>query len=262
MSRQVTTDTQGRLILRFTFDKRLVDLVKTLPGRRWNATSRYWSVPGEAVVQTLEMLEGEGFAFDSSVIELYQSIGGERSIDTPAEAPTRDWSVSRLNEQVQQVLQTAFPVPLWIVGEISGFNKSRHKKHISFQLVERRKDGSTVSQLGATLFERTRQAIEQKLIESTSPFQLEDEIEVSFSVRVELYVPWGSYRVIVEDLDIAYTLGEAARRREEILKTLRAEGLDRLNPGLPFPDLPLRVALITRSEERRVGRVQRCDPHA
>ena len=47
---------------------------------------------------------------------------------------------------------------------------------------------------------------------------LEDEIKVRLRVKVELYVPWGSYRVVVEELDLNYTLGEAARRREEIVR--------------------------------------------
>ena len=45
-------------------------------------------------------------------------------------------------------------------------------------------------------------------------------------VRVDLHVPWGSYRVVVEELDIRYTLGEAARRREEIVRRLSSRGRD------------------------------------
>ena len=43
--------------------------------------------------------------------------------------------------------------------------------------------------------------------------------------RFELYVPWGQYRVVVDRLDVNYTLGEAARRREEIVRRLTAAGL-------------------------------------
>ena len=60
------------------------------------------------------------------------------------------------------------------------------------------------------------------------------------SVRVDLYVPWGQYRVVVERLDVHYTLGEAARRREEIVRRLTAAGRVpgpaggiRLNAGEP-----------------------------
>src|SRR5690606_32177216 len=63
--------------------------------------------------------------------------------------------------------------------------------------------------------------------------------------RVELYVPWGSYRFLIEELDVGYTLGEAARRREEIRRRLAEEGLLDRNRALPFPALPLRVGLVT-----------------
>jgi len=263
MSRTITTGVRGRLILRFPFDRNMVDLVKTLPGRRWHATERYWSVPQDAVLLTLETLEPEGFAFDTDVLDLYQALGGMRPFaasappearqsglfDDPDEAGAtagpNDWTVSGLNERVREVLQGAFPAPVWIVGELSGFNKSSHKKHVGFHLVERRDDGSTVSELSATLFERTRAAVERKLAEAGDPFRLEDEIQVRMLARVELYVPWGSYRVIVEDLDVAFTLGEAARRREAILRTLADEGLLEQNARLTLVEAPLRVGLIT-----------------
>lgn len=64
-------------------------------------------------------------------------------------------------------------------------------------------------------------------------------------VRVDLYDAWGAYRVQIEDLDLAFTLGEAARRREEIVRKLQAAGLLERNAALPLPLLPLRVGLIT-----------------
>jgi exodeoxyribonuclease VII large subunit len=64
-------------------------------------------------------------------------------------------------------------------------------------------------------------------------------------VRVDLYDAWGAYRVQIEDLDLTFTLGEAARRREEIVRKLQAAGLLEQNASLPFPALPLRVGLIT-----------------
>jgi len=70
-------------------------------------------------------------------------------------------------------------------------------------------------------------------------------VTVRVRARVELYVPWGSYRVRIEDLDVRYTMGEAARRREEIVRRLAEQGLVGLNSALPLPALPLRVGLIT-----------------
>ncbi len=266
MSRRVTHDGAGTLQVRFPFDRGLVDLIKTLPDRRWNPTEKFWSVPDLNVVQLVDILFNKGFSFDRATRDLYHRMGGTAEIgkpltsapgpqlpglfDPPPEAPIQagestDYTVSQLNEKVRQVIESTFPVPIWVVGEISGFNKSAHRKHVTFELAEREPSGATTSRIPATLFQTTRQEIEKTLHDAGDPFQLEDEISVRMLVRVELYVPWGQYRVVVEQLDVNYTLGEAARRREEIVRTLTEAGLIGVNSQLPMPPLPLRVALIT-----------------
>jgi exodeoxyribonuclease VII large subunit len=271
MSRKVTHDGEGTLQVRFPFDRVLVDRIKTLPQRRWNAAERYWSVPELNVVALVEMLQPEGFRFDRATRLLYRSMGGSLALDeTPLDGPTLpglfdtpesgdagkaadlpatpltdDYSVSGLNERVRQVIESAFPTSIWLVGELSGFNKNAHRRHVSFELVERSEAGGVVSKIPATFFESTRRDVERALGRAGDPFQLEDEIAVRLRVRVELYVPWGQYRVVAEELDVNYTLGEAARRREEIVRRLTEQGLVGRNTALAMPDLPLRVGLVT-----------------
>jgi exodeoxyribonuclease VII large subunit len=259
VSRQVIHDGAGSLQVRFSFDRRLVDLVKGLSSRRWNPAEKFWSVPEAGVVELVDLLRREGFQFCETTRRLYAERGGLPGLfDAPADAPgdpqalpgaeaatASDFTVSKLNETVRAALEAAFPLPIWIVGEISGFNKSAHKRIVTFHLVERDEHGKSVAEVAATLFEPTRRDLERRLAAAGQPFQLEDEITVRMRARVELYVPWGSYRVIVEELDVAYTLGEAARRREEIVRKLTEEGIIDRNRSLPFPDLPLRVGLVT-----------------
>lgn len=262
MSKQVIHDGRGSFEIRFGFDRRLVELVKSLPSRRWNPTHKHWSVPEDHVISVVDLLHPEGFGFDDATRNLYRAVGGSRALDPAprqaglfsslggAEAEgdrngNDDYTVTRLNDQVQAVLEGAFPAPIWVVGEISGFNKSAHKRHVTFHLVDRDDSGKARAEVSATLFDGTRREIEAKLAASGDPFALEDEITVRVRARVELYAPWGLYRIVVEDLDLGYTLGEAARRREEIIRRLTAAGLVDLNTALPFPELPLRVGLIT-----------------
>jgi len=274
----------GTLKVRFPFNRGLVDRIKTLPNRRWNAQERHWSVPETDVVPLVELLRGEDFRFDQATCDLYAQMGGTAPLvadaaprpgatlpglfdvpmqandedPTPRRAPAgEDFTVSGLNEQVKRVLEAAFPSSVWLVGEISGFNKNAHRRHIGFQLVELREDGTKVSEVAATLFERERQEIERALAAADDPFRFEDEVTVRLRVSVELYVPWGSYRVVVQELDVRYTLGEAARRREEILRRLTAEGLVGVNSALPLPPLPLRVGLISSLKSDAYNDVRR-----
>lgn len=270
MSRRVEHDGQHALQIRFPFDRVLVDRIKSLPSRRWNATEKFWFVPEDDVVLLVDLLADDGFEFDENTRGLYAALGGSRVLEEagrgsapamandlplfagtepelePAAVPrATDLSVGMLNARVKDLLAGAFPAPVWLVGEISGFNKSVHRKHVSFELIERTEDGRSISKVSAILFDSARREVERQLRQAGDPFRLEDEISVRFEVRVDLYVPWGQYRVVIERLDVHYTLGEAARRREEIVRLLIAAGLHNVNTSLELPALSLRVGLIT-----------------
>lgn len=247
MSREVVHVGSGALHIRFPFDRRLVDLVKSLPRRRWQAMEKVWWIPEDDVLIVVELLAPEGFTFDDAVRSLYESRGGVRPFAPEPPPPTEadHWTVGRLNREVKAALERAFPSSIWLVGEISGLNRNRHKRHLGFTLVERDGGEAHAFQVSAILFEETRRELERKLAAAGAPFALEDEVQVRVLVKVDLYDAWGSYRVVVEDLDILFTLGESARRREEIVRRLTAAGLLERNSTLPFPELPLRVGLIT-----------------
>lgn len=250
MSRSVRHDGKGSFEIRFPYAPELVELIKQLPRRRWNAAGRFWLVPDEQLPTLVELLQPLGFSFDEVAVRGYGMLGGEFALDAPTgesrpALPDGEFTVSSLNERVRMLLEASFPLPVWLVGEISGFNRNAHKRHVGFQLDEKDSGGKTISSIQTTLFDRTRAEIEAKLRAAGDPFRLEDEVTVRLRVSVGLYVPWGSYRVVIEDLDPGYTLGEAARRREEILRKLSGDGLLGANAALPLPALPLRVGLIT-----------------
>jgi exodeoxyribonuclease VII large subunit len=175
-------------------------------------------------------------------------------------------TVSELNARVHRTLARAFPELLWVVGEITGFDRNRHRAHVHFQLMEKEPEGvgadvrplpqaemrrSSASGGGikasvdAVLFARTRAAIEKKLAASDSPFELKDGIEVRLGVRVELYEPKGAFQLVVEEIDPVHTLGKLAQNRAAVLAELEKRGLREKNATLPWPDVPLRVGLIT-----------------
>ncbi len=230
--------THNGSVLRVAFDynPRLVEMVKGIPGRRWNPDDKVWTVPTAQVVQLVELLTGEGFSVDASTQALYEQRKDQHE---------DHYTVSRLNAEVRKTVQSAFPTPVWLVGELAGFVKSAHKSVVDFQLVDRDEEGRTLAQISAVLFNPQRQRIEGKLSQAGEPFRLEDEVTVRVLAQVDLHPEWGAYRVVIQDLDVAYTLGEAARRREEILRTLSVEGILEKNRQRPFPLIPLRVGLIS-----------------
>ena len=239
--REVTCGAGGLLRIRFDYDRRLIELVKGFPERHWDVQSRCWTVLAEYVITVVELLREEGFSFDEATLRLYEERKGE----------AEHLTVSQLNLRVKLALKEAFPSFVWLVGEISGLERARKRNEqqssqfLHFQLVEKGENGQVISEVNAVLSKEDQQRVETRLAKAGNPFRLEDEVTVRVLVQVDLYVPWGAYRVVIKDLDVAYTLGEVARRREEIIRKLAKEGLIDRNKSLPFPLVPLRVGLIT-----------------
>lgn len=155
-------------------------------------------------------------------------------------------TVSELNGLIQQTVQAGFPGPVWVCGEIQGYDRSRTKKHIFFDLCE--KDSVThdvVAKIGLVIFSGKKVFLEAVLEESGNPFALKDDIEVKFLCRVDFYPPHGAMRLIVESLDPAYTLGKIAAEKQRLIALLKKNGTLDQNKQLIMPRLPLRIGLVT-----------------
>ena len=73
-------------------------------------------------------------------------------------------------------------------------------------------------------------------------------------VTVQFHELYG-YSLTVLDIDPAYTLGDMARRRREILLQLEEEGVLTLNKELEMPVLPQRVAVISSATAAGYGEI-------
>ena len=267
-------DARSELCIRFPYDERLLPVVRAFPGRRFDREERAWFCPVDAVVEVVETLHEHRFEVREDVAERYRRQGGKREltvVSAPAGEPSGapgaiagrpfrasavaaesdTWTVGRLNERAREVLRQGFPASLWVVGEITGFDRNQHRRTVHFELAEKEGEGDDATlraAVGAVLFERDGQRIAKRLEESAEPFELRDGVEVRLRVRVDLYPARGSFQVIVEDVDPLHTLGKIAQNRARILAELDRRGLREKNVGLPWPSLPLRIGLLTSKE--------------
>ncbi|MDP6931282.1 MAG: exodeoxyribonuclease VII large subunit, partial [Myxococcota bacterium] len=247
MAGNVILEDQG-LVIRFPFRRDLVELVKSLPTRRWNPNEKYWLVPAADASHVVETLRPFGFSFDEATLRAAEDSvtpSMDHEVSAPPGLKPGDLTVGALNTRAAMAVRQAFPSDAWLVGEIADFDKSRHKRIVHFRLVDREADGRTAAVVSAVLFPDARERLERTLERAGTPFRFEDEVRVRLRVRVDLYEAWGAYRVLVQELDVQFTLGETARRREEIVRVLTSEGLVGRNPSLPMPPTPLRIGLIT-----------------
>jgi len=151
--------------------------------------------------------------------------------------------LSELNGLVRKVVSDAFPEKLWIVGEISEMKTNRNG-HCYLVLVE--KDVATdtvIAQARATIWSYTFRML-RPYFETTTGQVLIEGLKVLVSVSVEFHELYG-YSLNIHDIDPAYTLGDMARRRREIILRLTDEGVFDMNKEVEFPYVPQKIAVIS-----------------
>lgn len=152
-------------------------------------------------------------------------------------------TLSEFNFLLKEVLNDAFPERYWVTAEIADC-KTNASGHCYLELIEK-KAGSD------KLLARQKAVIWSNVwFMLSSQFQLTTGaplargqkvlVEVSLSFH-ELY----GMSLVITDIDPAYTLGDWAKRRQEILLRLKEDGVLDLNKELPWPLLPQRLAVIS-----------------
>ncbi|MFT6398761.1 MAG: exodeoxyribonuclease VII large subunit, partial [Bradymonadia bacterium] len=223
------------LELSFSFDRALKDFVKSLPRARFDWTSKTWRFPVETAASIVPVLVARGFATSDKVKPL---LGEE------AGPPTT--SVRQLNQAISKALNQGIPGPIWVAGELANWNRNAHRRHAYFELLDTNAIGRAEAMIGAVMFGSARERIEARA--ASSGIELADGLSVRLLVRVEMYEERGKIQVIVEDIDVAYSAGELALRKEEVLRALREKGVAERQLQREMPLLPRRIALLTSAQ--------------
>ena len=141
-------------------------------------------------------------------------------------------SLSEYLSTVQEVIHVTFDEPVWVKAEIR--NLSIKGGHYYLELAE--KDENTdkvIASCKATIWKFTAAKMVLK-------FERESGIELSWDLNVLIKVkasfsPQYGFSVNIEAIDSSYTLGDIARRYQQILERLTSEGLVNKNKALPTP---------------------------
>ncbi|MCF7917013.1 MAG: exodeoxyribonuclease VII large subunit, partial [Candidatus Omnitrophica bacterium] len=155
------------------------------------------------------------------------------------------YSILELNSLARAAIQDKFPKYIWVCGEIQDYRPYR-SGHIYFNCVEKDPDSDRiVAQVSAALFAPMVPKIFNKLKAVDEKFELKKDIEVKILCQLDLYVQRGQFQIKVVDIDPSYTLGKIAQNRQKIIAELKKKGLLDKNKAKIFPQLPLKIGLIT-----------------
>ncbi len=152
----------------------------------------------------------------------------------------KTYSLYEFNEFLRRVVALNFNESIWLTAEIGQISESRSHRFLS--LLE--KDGEEiVAELSAVIWGSDFRRIKRILGENTEGV-LSDGSEVRLRGRLDFHERYG-LKFVVEDVDPTFTLGKMELERQELLASLEAEGLLRLNAQHSLPSVLQRLAVIS-----------------
>lgn len=141
-------------------------------------------------------------------------------------------SLSEYLATVQEVIRVTFDEAIWVKAEIR--NLSIKGGHYYLELAEKEEDSDKIiASCKATIWKFSAAKMVLKF-ERESGVELSRDLNVLIKVKA-VFSPQYGFSVNIEAIDSSYTLGDIARRYQQILERLTSEGLLNKNKLLPAP---------------------------
>jgi len=150
-------------------------------------------------------------------------------------------SLFELTSLIKTELEKNLEPSYWVIAEISDL-KVNAKGHCYMELVE--KEGNFVSaKIRANIWAYTYRNL-SGWFEAITHTTLRPGIKILLNATVQYHELYGM-SLNIKDIDPNFTLGERARKRQEIIQRLKDEGIFDMNRELPLPLVPQRIAIIS-----------------
>ena len=147
-----------------------------------------------------------------------------------------------LNRLVREVIECEMPHSYWVEAELSECRESRG--HCYMELIERNNENATpIAKASAKCWASSWSMIRPHFERITGQ-RLTAGMKVLLCVTPQFHEAYG-FSWIVSDIDPTYTLGDQVRRRQEIIRQLKEEGVFDLQKGLRLPIFCQHIAVIS-----------------
>jgi exodeoxyribonuclease VII large subunit len=159
-------------------------------------------------------------------------------------------SLYELNTLVKETLTTVMPGPYWVEAEIS---EARERGgHCYLELIEKDEYSNTPIAKASAKIWNNRWTIIRPYFERITGQRIAAGMKVLLLVSPNFHEAYG-FSWIVSDIDPSYTLGDMAKRRQEIIRKLQNNGLFELNKELKIPMFAQRIAVISSASAAGYG---------
>ena len=160
-------------------------------------------------------------------------------------------SLFELNAMVRSFVEGSAEEAYWVHGELLE-GRAGYGGHFYGELVEKNElTGAIVAKARITIWARVYNMLALRFQAETGQ-SLRAGIKVLLKVKLSFSELYG-YALNVVDIDGSYTLGDQARRRQEILHRLEEDGIINDNKTLSLPALLKRIAVVSSASAAGYG---------
>lgn len=155
-----------------------------------------------------------------------------------------------LNALVRQTLELTMPDEYWVEAELA--EAREWNGHCYMELIQKEERSNTPVARASAKCWRSSWALIRPAFERTTGQKLHAGMKVLMKVFAQFHESYG-FSWIVTDIDATYTMGDMARRRQEIINQLKAEGVFDLQRDLHLPMFCQRIAVISSASAAGYG---------
>lgn len=155
-----------------------------------------------------------------------------------------------LNELVSETLQTVMPDEYWVEAELSEVREVRG--HCYVELVQKDEQTNTPIAKASAKCWKNKWMLMRPYFERMTGQSLGAGMKVLLKVYANFHEAYG-FSWIITDIDPVYTMGDMARKRQEIIAQLKAEGVFDLQKELTLPLFAQRVAVVSSEQAAGYG---------
>lgn len=160
------------------------------------------------------------------------------------------FSLRQLNLMVRDAIEMQLPDEYWVEAELSECRE--RGGHCYMELIEKDEQTNTpIARASAKCWRQTWQMV-QPHFEHVTGQPLHAGLKVLLRVYAQFHETFG-FSWIVTDIDPTYTIGDMARRRQEIIRQLKEEGVFDLQRELHIPMFAQHIAVISAARAAGYG---------
>lgn len=160
------------------------------------------------------------------------------------------FTLLELNTMVRNTIETTLPEEFWMEAELS---EAKEKNgHCYLDLIEKDERSNTpVAHASARCWRNTWMLLKPHFERATGQ-PLRAGMKVLLKVYAQFHENYG-FSWIVTDIDPSYTMGDMARKRQEIIRLLKEQGVFDLQKQLRLPLFTQRIAVVSSESAAGYG---------